>query len=75
MRALGGCRRCGHVERIRGNPDAGVEVGTCPCCNGPLRSLGLLGAHLLAQERRRDERFRRALGDPAERRSQRKEVA
>jgi hypothetical protein len=53
MRALAGCRRCGHVERIRGNPDAGVEVGTCPRCNGPLRSLGLLGAHLLAKERRR----------------------
>jgi Zn-finger nucleic acid-binding protein len=75
MRALGGCRRCGHVERIRGNPDAGVEVGTCPRCNGPLRSLGLLGAHLLAQERRREESFRRALGGLAETKSQRKEMA
>lgn len=52
MRALAGCRHCGHVERIRGNPDAGVEVGACPRCGEPLRSLGLLGTHLLARRRR-----------------------
>ncbi len=65
MNALGGCRRCGHVERIRGAEEGGVEVGTCPRCGSALRSLGLLGARLLVQERRRAEAFIRDLGGRA----------
>lgn len=52
MRQLAGCRRCGHVEMVQGNSDAGEQVGACPCCGGPLRAVGLLGARLLAQVRR-----------------------
>lgn len=52
MRQLAGCRQCGHVEMTEGKPAAGDVVGVCPQCGDPLRSVGLLGARLLAQVRR-----------------------
>jgi hypothetical protein len=44
MNALGGCRRCGHVERIRGAEEGGVEVGTCPRCGSPTAPAGRAGS-------------------------------
>jgi hypothetical protein len=55
MRALAGCRSCGHVELVDGEAEAGEEVGACPRCGGPFRGVGLLGAHLLAQAMRRKQ--------------------
>lgn len=52
MRQLAGCRTCGHVEMAEGRPAAGDVVGVCPRCGDPLRTVGLLGARLLAQVRR-----------------------
>lgn len=60
MRALAGCRSCGHVEPMHGEAEAGQEVGACPRCGGPFRGVGLLGAHLLAQAMRHEEASARA---------------
>lgn len=59
MRALAGCRSCGHVERVDGEAEAGQEVGSCPRCGEPIRGVGLLGARLLAPAMRSGEAYAR----------------
>jgi hypothetical protein len=52
MRALSGCIRCGHVERVQ--TAKGQPPRSCPECGFPMRDVDLLAARILSRGRRRN---------------------